>query len=272
MQTISIRQRFRGCLLGLAVGDAVGTTVEFKPRGTFAPVTDMIGQGPFSLKAGEWTDDTSMALCLATSLVERHAFDAADQMARYLRWYETGYLSSNGRCFDIGNTTAQALHRYKATGEVFAGTTEANAAGNGCLMRLAPVPMAYFGQLEVCAHYAAESARTTHGAQECLEASRLFAMILNRALSGLSKDEVLFADDAALAQSLQSPAVRAIFTGDFRTRRRDQIRGSGYVVQSLEAALWCFYTTASYEQAILLAANLQLPYLCPGKSYTASSC
>lgn len=78
------RNRFRGCLLGLAVGDAVGTTVEFHPRGSFVPLTDMIGGGPFQLSAGQWTDDTSMALCLATSLVECGWFDARDQMERYL--------------------------------------------------------------------------------------------------------------------------------------------------------------------------------------------
>jgi ADP-ribosyl-[dinitrogen reductase] hydrolase len=98
------KDRFRGCLLGLAVGDAVGTTLEFKPPGSFKPIIGMAGGGPFRLKPGEWTDDTSMALCLATSLVEKNGFDPKDQMDRYCRWQEEGYLSSNGRCFDIGNT------------------------------------------------------------------------------------------------------------------------------------------------------------------------
>ena len=97
------QDRFRGCLLGLAVGDAVGTTVEFKPRGSFALVTDMVGGGPFGLEPGQWTDDTSMALCLAESLITRGEFDAKDQIERYVRWYRDGHLSSTGRCFDIGN-------------------------------------------------------------------------------------------------------------------------------------------------------------------------
>ena len=84
------RERYRGVLLGLAAGDALGTTLEFKPPGTFIPLTDMIGGGPFDLKPGEWTDDTSMALCLAESLVERSGFDAKDQMDRYCRWHEEG--------------------------------------------------------------------------------------------------------------------------------------------------------------------------------------
>jgi ADP-ribosyl-[dinitrogen reductase] hydrolase len=116
-----IQDRFRGSLLGLAAGDAVGTTVEFRPRGSFTPVTGMTGGGPFQLAPGEWTDDTSMALCLATSLVSCQGFDAADQMRRYTRWLNEGYLSSNGRCFDIGNATLDALQRFQTTGEPFSG-------------------------------------------------------------------------------------------------------------------------------------------------------
>ena len=87
--------------------------MEFAPRGSFAPVTDMVGGGPFGLRPGEWTDDTSMALCLATSLLERHEFDPRDQMERYCRWWEQGYMSSTGKCFDIGNTVRAALMRFQ---------------------------------------------------------------------------------------------------------------------------------------------------------------
>src|ERR1051325_1654209 len=143
------RNRFRGCLLGLAVGDAVGTTVEFQPRGSFPPVIDMVGGGPFRLKPGEWTDDMSMALCLATSLVEQNGFDPKDQMDRYCRWWKEGYLSSNGSCFDIGNTVSDALRRYGRTGEPMAGSTGSHSAGNGCIMRLAPVPLFYYPHFAV---------------------------------------------------------------------------------------------------------------------------
>ncbi|HGY11476.1 MAG TPA: ADP-ribosylglycohydrolase family protein, partial [Desulfobacterales bacterium] len=112
---IDQQDRFRGTLLGLAVGDAIGTTVEFQPRGSFEPLTDMIGGGPFHLEPGQWTDDTSMALCLATSLIEQRGFDARDQMERYCKWAEAGYLSSTGNCFDIGTTVASALQRFRQT-------------------------------------------------------------------------------------------------------------------------------------------------------------
>ena len=245
-------KRFHSCLLGLAVGDAVGTTVEFQPRGSFLPVTDMVGDGPFGLQAGQWTDDTSMALCLATSLIAKNGFDPKDQMDKYWDWYKNGYLSSTGRCFDIGNTVRHALERYKQTGNPFSGATEPNTAGNGSLMRLAPIPMFYFPDLDEIIKFAGESSRTTHGALECVEVCQLFAEMLFRALSGMSKDEILFNTTIKIS----STKIVAISNGNYRQKSVDQIRGAGYVVESLEAALWCFYQTNSFESAILQAANL----------------
>jgi ADP-ribosyl-[dinitrogen reductase] hydrolase len=247
------RDRFRGCLLGLAVGDAVGTTVEFSPRGSFAPLTDMVGGGPFRLEPGQWTDDTSMALCLATSLVERQGFDPVDQMNRYCNWSEFGYPSSNGRCFDIGNTVSAALSRYQATGDPFGGSTDPRSAGNGSLMRLAPVPMFYHPDRARIRHYSGESSRTTHGAPECIEACRLFAEMLARAFDGAAKPDILFSGEPEAAQS---PALLAIARGSYCGKTMDEVRGTGYVVDCLEAALWCFLTTDSFAAAILQAANL----------------
>lgn len=246
-------ERFRGCLLGLAAGDAVGTTVEFQARGSFLPVKDMVGGGPFNLEPGQWTDDTSMALCLATSLLDTGKFDAVDQMERYCNWYEKGYLSSTGECFDIGNTVSQALSQYKLTGNPFSGSTNPRSAGNGCLMRLAPVPMFYFPDRDRVLHFSGESSRTTHGAAECIDASRLLGDILFRALSGASKAESLLASEPDLVESV---SIQAIAKGDYRQKKLSDIRGTGYVVDSLEAALWCFWTTNTYEQAILAATNL----------------
>ena len=161
------KDRFLGCLLGLATGDAVGTALEFQPPGSFTPISDMVGGGPFDLAPGEWTDDTSMALCLAMSLVESGRFDAADQMSRYCRWVEEGYLSSNGRCFDIGGTVSAALRRFQETGDPLAGATDHRTAGNGCIVRLAPVPMFCYPDEALADKYAAESSRTTHGAAVC---------------------------------------------------------------------------------------------------------
>jgi len=245
--------RFSGCLLGLAAGDAVGTTLEFQLRGSFAPLLDMVGGGPFHLNPGEWTDDTSMALCLATSLVKKDGFDAQDQMDRYCRWVEKGYLSSNGRCFDIGNTVAASLRRFRQTGNPFAGSTDPRSAGNGSIMRLAPIPMYYYPDRQLATRYAAESSRTTHGATECIDACRLLAGILVLALEGYGKDEILSAEAETFSGAEK---IIAIARGEYQDKTISQIRGSGYVVQSLEAALWCFLHTDTFETAILQAANL----------------
>lgn len=247
------RDRIRGCLLGLAVGDAVGTTVEFQPRGSFPPLTDMTGGGPFELEPGQWTDDTSMALCLATSLIERQGFDPVDQMDRYCRWSASGYLSSNGFCFDIGNTVSAALSRYRTTGDPFSGSTDPRAAGNGSLMRLAPVPMFYHPDRKRMRHYCGESSRTTHCAPECIDACRLFGDMLARAFDGAPKPDILFSKEPL---AVRSAALQAIARGDYRGMNVDDLSGSGYVVHCLEAALWCFLTTESFAAAILQAANL----------------
>ncbi|MDA0182858.1 ADP-ribosylglycohydrolase family protein [Solirubrobacter phytolaccae] len=243
--------RFRGCLLGLAVGDAVGTTVEFSPPGSFPPVTDMVGGGPFALPAGAWTDDTSMALCLAESLVERGGFDPVDQLQRYVRWWREGHWSSTGECFDIGNATAAALARFEATGERFPGDAAPDAAGNGPLMKLAPVAIAYANDVDAAVRFAAESARTTHGAPEAIDATCWFAILLVEALNCASKDEVL-----RPREDLGDPRLAAILAGSFREQTPPEIRGGGYILDALEAALWAVASTDTFEAAILAAVNL----------------
>lgn len=245
--------RFRGALLGLACGDAVGTTVEFKRRGTFEPVTDMVGGGPFRLQPGQWTDDTSMALCLATSLIECNGFDARDQMIRYVKWMREGYLSSTGECFDVGSTVSRALREFRQTNNPLSGPTTPDTAGNGCLMRLAPVPMFFFRNREEAIEMSAESSRTTHGAIECLEACRLFGAMLHFSLSGCTKEEILLGQSA---DKLNSPKIQSIASADYQSKSIDAIHGTGYVVESLEAALWCFHSTDSFRDAILAASNL----------------
>lgn len=239
--------------MGLAVGDAVGTALEFKPRGSFTPIKDMVGGGPFGLNPGEWTDDTSMALCLAVSLIERCGFDPNDQMERYVRWFQEGYFSSVGRCFDIGITTRSALYRFGSTGEPYSGSADPYSAGNGCLMRLAPVPLFFYPDKEAAEHYAAESSKTTHGAAECIDACRLYARILCRTLDGLPKNELLLLDQEIF---VGEPSIVRIAQGNYFGKSESEIRGSGYVVACLEAALWCFHQTESFEDAILTAANL----------------
>ena len=244
--------RVRGALLGLACGDSLGTTVEFQPRGSFVPITDMVGGGPFKLVAGQWTDDTSMMLCLASSLIE-NGFDTLDQMNRYVRWHEHGYMSSNGRCFDIGNATYEALTTFKRTGNALAGSTDPDSAGNGSIMRLAPVPIRYLDTPELALDLCEEQSKTTHQAPECLMACRLLGEVLIRALRGKSKDEVLAPSQLALRLS---PGLKSVGSGGYKTKTMDQIRGSGYVVESLEAAVYCFWKTENFKDCVLMASNM----------------
>lgn len=243
--------RYRGCLLGLAAGDALGTTLEFQLPGSFAPLTDMIGGGPFGLKAGEWTDDTSMALCLAESLVTRRKFDPIHQLETYVRWWRDGHLSVKGRCFDIGNATRAALQRFVRQPEEFCGDTNPNFAGNGSLMRLAPAAMAFAGEPELAIAMAGASSRTTHAALECVDACRYFASLLLGAFAGRSKSELFLDPLRDLV-----PKVAAVARGSFALKDPPQIRGSGYVIHTLEAALWAFHGSDDFRNGALKVVNL----------------
>ncbi|MGJ8656634.1 MAG: ADP-ribosylglycohydrolase family protein [Akkermansiaceae bacterium] len=252
----TVKDRYRGALLGLATGDALGTTVEFSQRGTFKPMTDIIGGGPFDLKAGQWTDDTSMALCLAESLVANNGMNLPDHLERYLSWWKTGHNSVTGRCFDIGNTVKQALECYRINHQPYAGSQDPSSAGNGSIMRLAPVPLFYATEKDIAIHQSAESSKTTHGSAECIDACRTMACILVNFLHGQSKQEAL--SSSALINSIEpnTQKIKAILQGSYQTKQSEEIRGSGYVVDSLEAALWAFWNSDNFEQGALLAVNL----------------
>ena len=252
--------RYRGSLLGLAAGDALGTTLEFRPPGSFQPVSDMVGGGPFRLKPGQWTDDTSMALCLAESLIDRRGFDPVDQLKRYCDWFRNGHLSSTGDCFDIGNTTRAALIRFESTGEDFCGSTSPSRAGNGSIMRLAPVPLFFAGDPQIAIEKSGESSCTTHGAVECIDACRYLGALIAGAVNGVSKSDLLCSNYSPVPdywnQHPLAPAVAATADGSFQYLEPPEIKGTGYVVQSLEAAVWAFYKTDNFRDGALLAVNL----------------
>ena len=257
---IALEERFSGSLLGLACGDALGTTVEFCRPGSFEQVTDMLGGGFAKLEAGQWTDDTSMALCLARSLIECKGFDPADQMQRYVRWFKDGYLSSTGRCFDIGRTTRAALDKFVATGNPYAGDWSEKSAGNGSIMRLAPVPLFFCGVPAEALEKCADSSRTTHWASTCLDACRYLGGLIIGAVRGVSKEELLSQRYCPVTEfwsrNEMCDEIAMVADGSFKTKQPPEIRGSGYVVESLEAALWAFYRSESFKDGCLLAVNL----------------
>lgn len=249
-----------GSLAGLAAGDALGTTLEFMPPHTFAPIKDIVGGGPFHLQAGQWTDDTSMALCLAASLVKNSGFQAKDQMDRYVKWYKHGYMSSTGICFDIGKTIQEALEQYMRTGNPFCGKKSAASSGNGSLMRLAPVPLYFARDPEAAMRYCEKSSLTTHGSRECLDVCKFFGGLLLGALRKKSKQTLLqpfyhpipgYWDSHPLTSR-----IAAIAAGNYKHMSPPAIKGTGYVVDSLTAALWAFYHSDSFADGARLAVNL----------------
>lgn len=251
--------KYRGSLIGLAIGDALGTTLEFTKPGSFEPIAAICGGGPFTLSPGQWTDDTAMAICLSESLIACRGFDPADQLRRYLRWYELGENSSTGVCFAIGKTTRQALLEFRRTGQPYPGPADEYSAGNGSLMRLAPVALFYADNIAAAIEYAAQSSRTTHGAKVAIDACRLFAALLINAITGLSKAEILSPDavPATLWQNNDlAPVIAAIAAGSYKRKQPPAIQGSGYAAASLEAALWAFYHSTNFADGALLAVNL----------------
>lgn len=246
-------------MLGLALGDALGMPLEFKQPGSFTPVTGLTGGGPDNLSPGQWTDDTSMALCLANSLIACGGFDPSDQIERYIRWYKDGYQSSTGYCFAIGKTVNQALDNYLRTGNPYAGSDHPRSAGNGSIMRLAPVPLFFTERPAMAIDRAADSSRITHAAVEAIDACRYLAALLVGALQGQPKTTLLSAQYSPLAEGWTTPLtnkIAAIAAGSFKTKQPPAIRGTGYVVDSLEAALWAFYRSSSFAEGALLAVNL----------------
>ena len=259
-----ILDRKRGSLIGLAVGDALGAAVEFRSPGTFPEVTGYRGGGPHGLAPGEWTDDTSMALALADSIADV-GWDINDQAERYIKWWRTGAYSVNGRCFDIGNTTIAALHRFQSSGDArTSGDRSERASGNGSIMRLAPVPIRYsymfpngIGDL---VERAVESSLPTHASPQCLSACVYMTVVLCGLLDGRPREEVLDPDWEPIRQASQiapfHPEVQEVADGSFRRKQPPEIVGSGYVVKSLEAALWAFHDAADFREAVLRAVNL----------------
>ncbi len=243
--------RARGALLGLAVGDALGTTLEFSRRDSHPLHTEMVGGGVFNLKPGQWTDDAAMALALADSLISCRGFDVEDLMQRFVRWYRHGEYSCTGRCFDIGSATRVALVDYELTGEPYAGSTDPYTAGNGSLMRLAPVALFALDDDQLALQIAADQSRTTHGAKPCIEACQFFVSLLRAAILG-EKDII----PVARQLGRNYPGIRHVTDQNWNQLDRDDIVSGGFVVSTIEAALWSVARTHNFEEALILAVNL----------------
>ena len=285
--------KIQGSLIGLAIGDALGAPVEFRPRAYLEahPVSNMLSGGTWGLAAGKFTDDTSMALCLAASLIAKGRFDGYDQLVRYKRWYRKGYMSSTGRCFDIGSATRTAIAEFESRQRQNAKILQrelgrripensfdqvieehlsdhplnfqcgaSDAAGNGALMRLAPVPLFYHQSESDAIQNAGSSARFTHGDPRAIDACKFYACLIWNAIHGMTKTDLL--DSQFFDRHFREPLhedVMQVIRGSYKNKNGydEGIRGKGYVIDSLEAALWALYNDGdSFETGVLKAVNL----------------
>lgn len=259
---MDVRDRMYGCFLGAVVGDAFGSAYEFKQRDTYK-VSPNMEMTVFGLPAGSFTDDSSMLLCLAESLIVKKGFDPVDQMERYVKWWTDGYMSSSPErgCFDIGRTTRVALGRFlsdKKQNKPIDGQYGLDGefdSGNGGIMRLAPIPILYWIDVDIAGSCSALSSKTTHASTECLECATLMGRAVALLLQGRQKSDVL--DDLKKSEPIvTSTKIQDICSGSYLQKSRDDISTSGYVVHTLEAALWAFFKTSTFEQGMLLLAGM----------------
>ncbi|MEO8019483.1 MAG: ADP-ribosylglycohydrolase family protein [Pseudomonadota bacterium] len=252
----TLRERFQGALVGLAVGDALAAHTQFRKPGTFAAVGDLLGGGPFDQPRGAWTDDTAMALLLAESLLEREGFDAHDQVQRYARWQREGYGSATGQCVGISANVARALATAQYKRQPFAGSHDPEQLDKDPLSRVAPAVMYFFADVSTAVAKAAEAARITAQAPLVLDCVRMLAAMVHVALSGRDKSEVLRPSRALWLTASTRPELLAVYDGSYNNRQPPEITGGGGILQALEAALWAFQNSETFRQGALLAANL----------------
>ena len=230
------KSRAIASFLGLAIGDALGAPVEFEQQGSFEPVVDYRSGGPWNLPAGYWTDDTSMAICVAESVISHNAINEQDLMERFCRWFQQGENSSTGYCFDIGNTTVQALRRFLHTGIYMPAANLDYLSGNGSIMRLSPVVLRWWNQPQALIANAIAQGVVTHGSNECAACCEELADLLGKAIRG----EPVHVSLAEWANSIN----------------RNQVSNSGRAIDTLGAAKWAVGVSNDFKSSVLTAVNL----------------
>jgi ADP-ribosyl-[dinitrogen reductase] hydrolase len=285
MTSISLTSRIHGTIYGVAVTDALGGPVEFKRRGTFSLVDSMLPNDHFDLPPGCFTDDTSMALCLSQSLISKNGcFDIQDQIRKYISWSRMGYMSSvpSRGCFDIGIATSGTLkiwedyfrlnpsmvddvedEAYKAR---VAGAQKLvdgmyarkDFRGNGSLMRVAPVGLVYHADMDQAVRFAKESSKPTHPNGTCVDACGVYTALVVRALRGESREELA---EALAGMEIEDVDLRARLSrykrlSDWEDTASESIKSTGFVIDTLEAALWAFFTTSSFRDGAIKVVNL----------------
>lgn len=257
MDKLTKLNKIKGALIGLAVGDALGVHLEFTSPKDVVKIYGYTEGNPYGIPIGYWTDDTSMALCMGQSLIEKKCFDANDIMTKFCNWQRKGYMSSTDECFDIGNTTRTSLMKYWRFPDMgpFCGDDDTLSAGNGSIMRLAPIPMFFHTNLEQAMFYAGESSRLTHANSECIDSCKFLSEIIWAHIN-MTDTEKIHYDSVLLNNKKLSPKVKNIILESDFLHKDAKVEGTGYVIDSLKASLWACNNSFSFEEAVLNAVNL----------------
>jgi ADP-ribosyl-[dinitrogen reductase] hydrolase len=259
-------ENIKNCFLGLATGDALGVPVEFRDRSFFKdqPVKEMLGYGTWNQPPGTWSDDSSLAFCLAESLV--NGYNLEDIGRKFVAWYSSGYWGAHHKLFDIGGTTRAALARIRDGADPkFAGEVDEDSNGNGSLMRIAPASIYFCNEPDTSLYERIkEVSSMTHGHFRSIFSCFIFSKYLIELFKGEEKFSALektidSVNEFARQNDFNLAEVKRfdrILSGSIQEAKVDSVHSSGYVLHTLEAAFWCFLTTDTYSEAVLKAVNL----------------
>lgn len=247
------RNRFRGALLGAALGNALGVTNDMRSGKTLTVISDIRGGGIFSIPAGGWTDESAMLLCVTESLIHMRRFDARDVADRFLRWWREAYLTCNGRVYEVGSTTRMALFSYLQSGNPLSGLPIATPSGNGSVTRVAPVALFYSHAPQEMLRCTVLSSRITHGNATAIDACRYTSWLIALFLEGVDKQTAL---QRAWPYDPLTPDIAAVAQGSYRTKSISEIQTSIDISETLEAALWALWHTDDFASGALALANL----------------
>jgi len=272
MERMELKKKIYGGIIGLTVADALGVPVEFESREylTQNPVTGMLGYGTYNQPPGTWSDDTSLTLCLLDSLIA--GLDYTDIMNKFIGWENKGEYTAHGRVFDIGGTTRAALNQFsKGTEPLLCGGRGESDAGNGSLMRI--LPLAFYLYSVYGDNFTENTeafdvihnvSSLTHANKRCLISCGIYISIAGRLLAGSEIKEAIQSGLQSAKKYYESKSeyrtelthFERIFSSDFMNLPQETIKSGGYVVDSLEAAIWCILNTDNYQSCVLKAVNL----------------
>lgn len=253
-----IRNQIIGGIMGAVIGDALGVPVEFTPRKNLIenPVDDMREYGTHNQPKGTWSDDSSLILCTIESLIE--GFDYEDLGKKFCRWLEDAYWTPHGEVFDIGRTTfSSILSMQNGRSALESGMDGEYYNGNGSLVRILPFAFYLYNmEQEEREEIIVKVSSITHSNEISIYACYLYVEYAIGLLEGLSKRQAYSRIQRLKGRGYRKEAFRRIQNGDISTCRSEDIYSSGYVIHTLEAALWCFINTTSYKECVLKSVNL----------------